>query len=172
MSAEDWVRAAEFVEKVLEKDSSDPYLRYAVEIYQNLGNYSKVFNFSTRIIEEGQPLYSDYTAYINLLLREDNVKASLKIIDRWIGASSSPVEKSHFYYLKSIAQTDIAAKLDSLRQSLFENLQNLDAIIAIADAYYKLGEKRKSYRYLKQALIIAPDNDYIRVRLRKLEREL
>ncbi len=172
MSAEDWVRAAEFVEKVLEKDSSDPYLRYAMEIYQNLGNYSKVFNFSTRIIEEGQPLYSDYTAYINLLLREDNVKASLKIIDRWIGASSSPVEKSHFYYLKSIAQTDIAAKLDSLRQSLFENLQNLDAIIAIADAYYKLGEKRKSYRYLKQALIIAPDNDYIRVRLRKLEREL
>ncbi len=172
MSAEDWVRAAEFVEMVLEKESSDQYLRYAMEIYQNLGNYSKVFNFSTRIIEEGQPSYSDYTAYINLLLREGKVKASLEIINRWIRASSNPVDKSHFYYLKSIAQTDITAKLDSLRQSLFENLQNLDSIVAIADAYYKLGEKRKSYRYLKQALIIAPDNDYIRERLRKLEKEL
>ena len=74
--------------------------------------------------------------------------------------------------MKSLVQINTLEKLDSLRQSLFENLQNLDAIIAIADAYYELGEKRKSYRYLKQALILVPDDELIRERLRKLEKEL
>ena len=172
ISAGDWIRATDLVEKLLAKDDSDIYLRYAVKIYQNLGDSSKVFALSTRIIEEGQPLYSDYTVYIDLLLREGNVKASLEMTDRWLKASSSPVERSHFYYLKSLAQTDTGEKLDSLRQSLFENLQNLDAIMAIADAYYDLGEKRKSYRYLKQAFIMDPDDNQIRERLRKLEMEL
>ncbi len=172
ISAEDWIRATDLVEKLLAKDDSDASLRYAVKIYQNLGDLSKVFDFSTRIIEEGQPLFSDYTVYIDLLLRDGKVKASLEMADRWLKASSSPVERSHFYYLKSLAQADTREKLDSLRQSLFENLQNLDAIMAIADAYYDLGEKRKSYRYLKQALIMAPDDNRIRERLRKLEMEL
>jgi tetratricopeptide (TPR) repeat protein len=100
------------------------------------------------------------------------VKSALDILDKWIKISRSPVERSYFYYLRSLAQVDIREKLDSLRQSLFENLQNLDAIIAIADAYYNLGEKRKSYRYLKQALIMVPDDELIRERLRKLEKEL
>ena len=172
ISSENWTRAAGLVEKLLVKEDSDIYLRYAIEIYQNLGDYTKVFDYNSRIINEGQPLPSDYTIYIDLLLRDGNVKASLKIADRWIKISSSPVERSHFYYLKSLAQVDTRDKLDSLRQSLFENLQNLDAILAIADAYYKLGEKRKSYRYLKQALIMAPDDENIRERLRKLEKEL
>ena len=172
ISAEDWIRATDLVEKLLAKDNSDKYLRYAVKIYQNLGDTSKVFDFSTRIIEEGEPVYSDYTVYIELLLGDGNVKASLEMADRWLKASSSPVERSHFYYLKSLAQSDTREKLDSLRQSLFENLQNLDAIMAIADVYYDLGEKRKSYRYLKQALIMAPDDDQIRGRLRQLEKEL
>lgn len=172
ISSKDWIRAAGLVEKLLVKEGSDTYLRYAVEIYQNLGDYTKVAGYNSRIINEGEPLHSDYTVYIDLLLREGKVKSALEILDRWIKISNSPVDKSYFYYLRSLAQADTREKLDSLRQSLFENLQNLDAIIAIADVYYELGEKRKSYRYLKQALIMVPDDELIRERLRKLEKEL
>lgn len=172
ISSKDWKRASGLVGKLLEKDSSDISLRYAMEIYQNLGDFTKVFDYIFRIINKGQALDLDYTVYIELLLRENKVKAALETTDRWINESSSPVERSHFYYLKSLAQEDNSEKLDSLRQSLFENLRNQNAILAIADTYYGLGEKRKSYRYLKQALLMASDDESIRERLRKLEKEL
>lgn len=172
ISLEEWTRAARFIEKLLVRDDSDIYLRYGIEIYQNLGNITKVLDYNSKIIDEGQPLLSDYTFYIDLLLRERKVKKSLEVAGTWIKKSSSPVERSHFYYLKSLAQLDTEEKLDSLHQALFENLQNLDAIIAISDLYYKLGEKRKSYRYLKQASILAEYDEPIRDRIRKLEKEL
>ncbi|MDA3938392.1 MAG: tetratricopeptide repeat protein [Spirochaetia bacterium] len=167
-----WVRASEFIVKILEKSISDVFLRYAVEIYQNLGNIKKALEYNFIIINDGNPFYNDFHSAVNMLLREGNNKDAGSYIDDWISNSNNTKDKSYFYYLKSLVLTDNKDKLDVLRQSLFENLQNFDSILAIADAYYELGEKRSSYRYLKQALILEPENDYVKKKLRTLEKEL
>ena len=167
-----WVRASEFVEKLLAKDDADINLRYAVEIYTNLDNNKKASEYNFRIINKGNPIHSDYYTAVRMLLEEEKYDSVANLADAWIKSSDNPIDKSYFYYLKSLALEDPKAKLDILRQSLFENLQNLDAIIAISDAYYKMGEKRNSYRYLKQALILVPGDEFVKEKLRKLEKEL
>jgi len=167
-----WVRASSFVEKLIAKDDVDIYLRYAVEIYNNLDNYKKASEYNFRIINKGNPMHSDYYIAVRMFLEEGNYGAAADLADVWIKSSDNPADKSYFYYLKSLALKDPKVKLNILRQSLFENLQNLDAIIAISDAYYKMGEKRNSYRYLKQALILVPGDESVKEKLRKLEKEL
>ncbi len=172
VSTEEWSRGEELIQKLLEKNSSDLYLRYGVTIYKNLGDLSRAFNYNKQIIYSGNPVYEDYLTYINFLLDEGRSSDAEDEVNKWIAGSSDPVERSSFYYLRSLTQTDTKERLDSLRQALFENLRNLDAVVAIADAYYELGEKRKSYRYLRQALIMVPDSLEIKAKLRKLEGEL
>lgn len=172
IASKSWERASVFVEKLIEKEVSDRYLRYGVEIYHNLGNNKKALDYSLKIINNGQPSNSDFYIYIEILLKDGKTKSVIDTVDRWILNSDSSVDRSYFYYLKSLAMNDPNLKLDVLRQSLFENLQNLDAIIAISDSYYKLDEKRNAYRYLKQALILMPGDETIKEKLRKLEKEL
>ncbi|MCF6336079.1 MAG: hypothetical protein L3J12_10085 [Spirochaetales bacterium] len=172
VSMKEWSRASELIDRLLTKNSSDLYLRYAVTIYRNLGDLTRAFNYNNKIVHEGSPVYEDYYNQIKFYLEQGRNLKAIDEVDRWIAGSTDPVERSSFYYLRSLTQPDIKGKLDSLRQALFENLRNLDAVVAIADAYYKLGEKRKSYRYLKQALIMVPDNEGIKEKLRNLEGEL
>jgi tetratricopeptide (TPR) repeat protein len=170
--SKDWNRAADFVEKLLEKETLDIYLRFGVEIYQNLNNFQNAYEYSITIINRAEPRHSDYSTSIELLIKNSKSDAALELLDEWIKDSESSVDKSHFYFLKSNIFEDPNVKLNNLRQALFENLQNIDAIIAIADAYYMLGEKRNAYRYLKQAIILKPNDTIIKERLRKLEKEL
>lgn len=172
ITSESWIRAVEFIEELLEKEGSDKYLRYAVEIYYNLGNNIKAIEYNLKIINNGKPLHLDYYNYVDMFLADGKTSLVTENVDKWIKKSNSSIDKSYFYYLKSLALVDPYAKLDVLRQALFENLQNLEAIIAISDAYYNLDEKRNSYRYLKQALILVPGDEFIKEKIRKLEREL
>ncbi len=172
IASESWLRAAEFIEELIDKEDSDEYLRYAVEINSNLGNNNKAMEYNIRIIDNGTPLHIDYYNYVNLLLIDGKTANVINTVNNWIKKSNSSIDKSYFYYLKSLALVDPYAKLDVLRQALFENLQNLEAIIAISDSYYNLDEKRNAYRYLKQALILMPGDESIKDKLRKLEKEL
>jgi len=167
-----WERASEYVEKLLKKEFKDEYLRYAVEIYHNLGNNKKAAEYNLQIINIGQPLHSDYYIAVDMYIKEGKIQTAINLLDEWIKLSTNSVDRSYFYFLKSLVSSDPKVRLDILRQALFENLQNLDAIIAISDTYYELGEKRNSYRYLKQALILVPDNESVKEKLRKLEKEL
>jgi len=172
ISSKDWKGAEEYVRKLLLNDNSETSLRYAVEIYQNLGENNKALNYNEEILKSEHVLHKDYLISIKLLLQEGKNLQALKDINSWLATSKSAEDKSYFYYLKSLAVTDPGGKLDSLRQSLFENLQNLDAVLAISDVYYELNDKRNSYRYLKQALILSHGDDKIKDKIRKLEKEM
>jgi tetratricopeptide (TPR) repeat protein len=172
IASKSWIRASEFVEKLLVKEIIDIYLRYAVIIYHNRDNNNIAVEYNLKIINEGQPLQEDYLSLINMLIEDGDSADAFDIVNRWIERSKSSSDRSYFYYLKSLVLNDPQAKLEILRKALFENLQNLDAIIAISDVYYILGEKRNSYRYLKQALILVPEDEPIKEKLRKLEKEL
>jgi len=172
ISSKDWNRAEVYIKKLLANDHSDTSLRYAVQIYMNLNDNQKALEYNSKILEREHALPTDYLITTTLLIEKEQRQQALKEIESWLEKSKNSYDKSYFYYLKSLAQTNSQEKLDSLRQSLFENLQNLDAILAIADVYYNLNEKRSSYRYLKQALIISNDNKEIKEKLRKLEKEM
>ena len=172
IASKDWKRAEGYVSKLLLTDNSETGLRYAVEIYRNLGENNKALNYNGKILEGEHPLHKDYLVTTQLLIEEGKNLQALKLIDSWLAASNNSKDKSYFYYLESLALKNPIEKLDSLRQSLFENLQNLDAILAIADVYYDLNDKRNSYRYLKQALILSHDDENVKNKIRKLEKEL
>ena len=172
ISSKDWNRAEGYIKKLLTNDNSDSSLRYAVLIYMNLKDNLKALVYNSKILERGHALHPDYLISTTLLIENGKRLKALKEIESWLEKSENSDDKSYFYYLRSLAQTNSQEKLDSLRQSLFENLQNLDAILAIADVYYNLNEKRSSYRYLKQALIISGNNKVIKEKLRKLEKEM
>ncbi len=172
ITSKDWKRAEGYLTKLLLNDNSETSLRYAVEIYQNLGENQKALNYNEEILKSENVLHKDYLVTIKLLLQKGMNLQALEDINSWLAISKNTEDKSYFYYLKSLALTDTREKLVSLRQSLFENLQNLDAMLAISDVYYELNDKRNSYRYLKQALILSHGDDKIKDKIRKLEKEM
>lgn len=167
-----WGKSAPIVEKLLDRVSPPEILRYAVEIFYNLGRYGKAFSYNKELLILPDPAMEDYLYRVKLLVQQNKKKKALSEITNWISASDNPSERSEFYYSMSLCTNDPQKQQEYLQQALFENLQNLNAIVALADLYERQSEYRKAYRYLKQAAIIDPGNRDIKERLRKLEKKL
>ncbi len=169
-----WEKAGEIVEVLLKNgnDTDTGLLRYGVEIYFRLKRYDAAADLNRKILSSKDASIGDYVYRIKLLLVEGRKKEASAEIDKWLSVSDNAADRSTLWYYKSLSTDDTALKKEYLQKALFENLQNLSAIVALADLYEKGFEYRKAYRYLKQAAIIAPDDMTIRRRLRNLERKI
>jgi Tfp pilus assembly protein PilF len=52
--------------------------------------------------------------------------------------------------------------MNDLRSSLFEDPRNLEALIAMFEIYHRRRDERRAAYYLRQALVIAPDNPQLK----------
>lgn len=167
-----WQDALSVVSKLLDDHPSLKIQREGVVVYYTMKFFSEAMILNEKIINSGDPNLEDYIYRTKLLLNKGLKDTALKELSVWIGKSDLPLERSTLYYYKSLCTDDLEAKKGFLQQALFENLQNLDAITALADLYTQQGEYRKAYRYLKQAVIIDPGNSSIRKKLKNVEKKI
>lgn len=80
--------------------------------------------------------------------------------------------KSEIYYLLSRTSGEDDFRIDFLRASLLENLENVPALLALSRIYVSREEYRNAQRYLKQAALLEPENEDVRRALQEVERKL
>lgn len=164
-----WKDALSLVDSLLKPDSSTELKRAAVRIYYKMKMYDKAYSLNEAILTKDNPGIDDYVYRVKLLINKGLKIEAMKEIDGWLLKTDTASDRSILYYYKSLCTDSISEKKEYLQQALFENLQNLDAIVSLADIYESSGEYRKAYRYLKQAAIIDPGNSDIRNKLKYLE---
>ncbi len=167
-----WKKASSLLEVLLTSDASDVILRYAVEVYFNLGITDKALQYNKKLILGKKPAIEDYSYRVILLLGQSKKGEALQELSKWILSVQPSAEKSVLYYLMSLCTTNNEKQKEYLQKALFENLHNLKALLALADLYEQQGEYRKAYRYLKQASLINPEDSDVKARLQKVEKNL
>lgn len=167
-----WKKASSLLEVLLTPDVSDVILRYAVEVYFNLGITDKALQYNKKLIQGQKPTIEDYSYRVRLLLGQNKKNEALQELSKWILSVQPSAQKSVLYYLMSLCTTNNEKQKEYLQKALFENLHNLKALLSLADLYTQQGEYRKAYRYLKQASLINPEDSDVKARLQKVEKNL
>ncbi len=167
-----WKKASPLIERLLQLDPGDEVLRYAVEVSYERGEIGKALVYNKKLLSGAHPSMVDYYYRVKLLLAQGNKKGAMTELDTWLKTARTPEKRSLLYYYMSLCTDKPDQQKDFLQKALFENLQNLKALLALAELYEKQGEYRKAYRYLKQASIMDPEDSETKNKLRKLEKEL
>lgn len=167
-----WEKASSLLEVLLTPDASDVILRYAVEVYFNLGITDKALEYNKKLILGQKPAIEDYSYRVMLLLGQNKKGEALQELSKWILSVQPSAQKSVMYYLMSLCTTNKEKQKEYLQKALFENLHNLKALLSLADLYVQEGKYRKAYRYLKQASLINPEDNDVKARLQKVEKNL
>ncbi len=167
-----WNDALSVVSQLLADQPSLKIQREGVVVYYTMKLFNKAMVLNEKILSSGESDLEDYIYRTKLLLNKGLKDTALKELSNWIDKSELPHERSTLYYYKSLCTDDLETKKEFLQQALFENLQNIDAIISLADLYTQQGEYRKAYRYLKQAVILDPANSAVRKKLKEVERKI
>ncbi|MDC7225616.1 MAG: tetratricopeptide repeat protein [Spirochaetales bacterium] len=169
---EDWKAAEEYASRLMDSDSS---LKAGITSWQ-VWYLQEDFTAALGIAESLYENYPDSTeaaiTYIRTLLSLNRRLQAERIIAGKIPTEKDAEKRSELYYLKSLTDDREEEQLQSLRSALFENLQNVEALVRISALYTEMGDIRKAYRYIKQAAAIAPGNPDIKVQMSELEEQL
>jgi len=164
---ESWQEAQGYLNRILASRRTDQDLTDGYYIERGLKNNSRSLSFARELYDKN-PSNDDYAVvYISALIDNGRRDEASRLIENRLSSSTNAANRSSFYFLRSRIQNNENSILGDLRSSLFEDPQNLDAIIAMFEIYHQRREERRAVFYLKQALAIAPDNP----RLKRYERE-
>ncbi len=144
-------------------------LRQAVRFYRASGNIEEALSYAEEMVSLYTDRISAVTVYLELLLSSDRGEEARRYIEERLAESTRAEMRSLLYYFRSEVEESITGQIESLQSALFENMQNIRALMKIADLYERQGELDKAARYLRQAVAARPNNDELRLRLRRLE---
>ncbi|MFP4619168.1 MAG: tetratricopeptide repeat protein [Spirochaetaceae bacterium] len=170
---EKWEEGEEYLKRLLEY-SGEEYstLRTAVRFYRGEGELKKALEYSEKIVELFPDRRQAVDLYLELLVAAGEKERLLEYADTGISESDSSEVRSLLYYYQSEVQENIDERIESLQSALFENMQNIRALIRISELYSERGETAKAARYLRQAVAARPEDRELRDRLRSLESRL
>jgi len=94
------------------------------------------------------------------------------LVLRLLSGSYSARMRSYLHYLRGSLQSDPNAAIDSYRMALLERGDNVEALIALAFAYYEKGDTQKALFYTKQAKQIGTSDRDLEDRLLVLEKSI
>ena len=166
---EDWIEAGSYVERILAVESDEKDLSAAVRIFIELKQYTTAESYAELLYIKNN---ENIVPYVKILILNNKNTMAWDIIQSAFTKVTDSIGISKLYYLQSLVQTDPDEKLESLRSSLLENLLNIDAIITIARLHFELGDIRKAYRYMKQAVSLLPDDESLREEFSALEQRM
>ena len=150
-------------------------LRNAVTIYQNMGKVDEAFSYANTLKELETSTPMDVMLFTRLLIeseRDGSREEAINLIAELKQLSLDPEERSRLLYLESSLAASPEAELELLRSALLEDLQNVEALVAIASLHRQRGDLKKAYRYLSQAGYLAPGNSELSRDLQELEAAL
>ncbi|MEW5818388.1 MAG: tetratricopeptide repeat protein, partial [Spirochaetota bacterium] len=143
----------------------------AYTIAMKLKTYDAALGFSQKLYSLNPGSIEFMLPHIRALIANGKDKEAEALIAKALALPDIPRQiKSEVLYLAGLIQTNLNTKIEYLQSALFENLQNVEALIAISAAYENSGDFRKAYRYLKQAAALNPANENVNLKLKELDK--
>ncbi len=127
-------------------------------VYRSAGRFDEAFRVATEWRTASPDSEDARIAYIRSLIDRKDTAGARDLIARALIDKGSARFRSSLYFLQSLVQPNEEAALNSLRSSLVENVQNLEALTAMYDIYMRQKDAQKARFYLRQALAVAPDD--------------
>jgi tetratricopeptide (TPR) repeat protein len=167
-----WLQAATYLSAILEQEQSPEDLLQAIRLYRNLEDDAQALYYAESLYRS-YPSEASLVVYARSLLDAGEAEQAAGVVDRGLQEAQSAEARSSLYTLKALLVKDSSQEqsLKLLRDALMIDPDNLEAILAIADAYRKQGELRKASLYLKRAVELDPENSSLRGQLQRIERE-
>lgn len=144
-------------------------LRRGYRIETLLGNTSGALGYAEKLYLSNPDSVEDAYPLIRSYILLERFEETQKLISDCLLKAKTANQRSQLNYLLSLTQKD-DQKLESLRKALLENLQNLEALLAVSKFYKERGDIRQAYRYLKQASALRPGDPDINRDIQDLER--
>jgi len=154
----DWTAALATLERLR---AADPEYRDRAtmhQVYRSAGKYEDAFRIAGEWRAASPDSEDARIAYIRSLIDRKDGAGARDLIARALTEKGSARFRSGLYYLQNLVQPNDEAALNSLRSSLVENVQNLEALTAMYDIYMRQKDAQKARFYLRQALAVAPDD--------------
>ncbi len=172
----DWDRASLYLSSLLESGGRKPdFLRYGIQIAGNQGQGGTAIEFARELASHSSAGPREQIRLAGVLISFGNAadrREASALIDTLLTPDLPARERSILFYQRSLLVSDRQQQLELLRSALLEDLQNTDALTAIARLYREQGELKKAYRYFSQAAALLPDNPQIAEELREVELKL
>ena len=169
IESEDWEAAAEYAGRISDEDFSLKAGIAVWRVWYLQSDYEKALGAAERLYAAYPSEADAVISYVRTLVDMRRRLQAERLLTEKLPEINDPEKKSTLYYFKSLVAETEEEKLQALRSSLFENLQNVEALIEISRLYTEMGDLRKSYRYLKQAAALAPDDPAVADEMRTLE---
>lgn len=153
------------------------YLRFGVQIASALGKGTVAITYARELSAKDDALVGDRLLLAQSLLSFGTAgeqREASGLIETLLAKESTlnSGDRSRLLYLKSVVTDNPSQKLDLLRSALLEDLQNFDALLAIARLYRERGELKKAYRYFSQAAALRPEDLTVAGELEEVETKL
>ncbi|HRZ88015.1 MAG TPA: tetratricopeptide repeat protein [Spirochaetia bacterium] len=166
----DWTSALATQERLR---AADPEYRDRASlylVYRSAGRFEEAFRVASEWRTASPDSEDARIAYIRSLIDRRDSGGARDLIARALTEKGSARFRSSLYFLQSLVQPNDEAALNSLRSSLVENVQNLEALTAMYDIYMRQKDAQKARFYLRQALAVAPDDPALARRREELIR--
>lgn len=164
-----WTDAVEYLTKLLEERQTVSLLMKAVTVYEALDQKDEAVNYAAELANEYPENPSAVKTYLDLLLDTGKDGQAVNYINRRMNEDPKSEVKSLLLFFRAQLAQDQQEKLQYLQSALLENMQNIGALIEIAELYESLEEYNKAIRYLRQAVALNPDNQSLKRKMRELE---
>jgi thioredoxin-like negative regulator of GroEL len=158
VSREAWLEARTYLVRLLDERRSSQDLLTAYTVEKEQGNSGAALSYAREFYERDRTNDEGIIAYISALIEAGRKDEAARMTENRLNGMAGGVLKSRYYYLRSQTRTSEEMMMNDLNSSLFENPRNLDALIAMFEIYHRRRDERRAVYYLKQALVLAPNN--------------
>ena len=167
LQREAWSEARTHLTRLLAERRSSEDLLAAYTIEKEQGNKNAALSYARELYTRDRSNENGIAAYITAMIDAGQKDEAARMIETQLQGMPGGVNKSRYYYLRSLTRSSTEAAMNDLNSSLFEDPRNLSSLIALFEIYHQRKDERRAVYYLKQALALAPDNQ----RLKRYEDE-
>jgi tetratricopeptide (TPR) repeat protein len=164
-----WEEAEAVADRVYDDLETPDLIALTARVYKQLERFERAEILARRLVRRNPENADSYALYAEILIDLGKREEAAAAIRTALGSSTSRQQRSNLYLLYSTIAEGTKEKAERLQNALFENMENMEALLEIAYLYRGTGEFRKAYRYVKQAAVLAPDNKRVRNLYEELE---
>lgn len=172
ITKQEWPAAAGYVERILRIANDAKYLRSAIVVYMAMSDFETAADYADELYAVDPDSVDSALPVSRALIAVGEMERARGILTDAVENSTDALEKSEIYYLRSFTAQSLAEKGEDLQQSLLQNPQNVVALIDYSDFFEEAGDIKRAHRWLRQAVILRPEDEQLQKKLDELAQQL